>query len=273
MVMHAASLFRSISPISGYVNDIDPMLKHGTASAGGTGKGLFLHHGSDDPFVRPTGCCSDPDFPSCCCNIEADSCVSVTDVARNWASEVNGCELAIEGSSPSLSTMDHRGKKIDCYTATGTECMSNTTICLHDASGHFNSPSFNDAFPFATEVMDFFARDACEIHGGKWNDASGGCTCPEDRGGTFCLDFPAAAAAADAVIDSKTEVEDAHDVKAVVIGCFLFALGVICFVRNRKRPVNKKTNGRYSVDESDEGIEEVTELVSSQTSRRLGTNS
>ena len=183
------------------------------------------------------------------------------DVARDWALEVNGCELA-EGS-PSL-TITNQDKQIECVSTTGSECKSNTTICLHGTSGHFNSPSFNEAFPFAKEVMDFFARDACEIHHGKWNGASGGCTCPENRGGTFCLDGSAAA-----VIDITTKVARVHYVKAVVIGCSLFVLVVISYARNRKRLVNKK---KYSMDESDQGIEEATELVSSPSPHRLGTN-
>ena len=259
MVMHAASLFRSISPISGYINDIDPKLKQGSAS--GIGKGIFLHHGSDDPFVRPTGCCNDPDLPKCCCDIAADECVSVMDVARDWALEVNGCELA-EGSSSLTKT--NQDEQIECVSTTGSECKSNTTICLHGTSGHFNSPSFNEAFPFANEVMDFFAKDACEIHHGKWNGASGGCTCPENRGGAFCLDGSAAA-----VIDITTKVARVHYVKAVVIGCPLFVLVVISYARNRKRLVSKK---KYSMDESDQGIEEATELVSPQSPHRMGTN-
>lgn len=93
MVMHAASLFRSISPISGYIPEIDQSLtKGGTfcvdnicVDAPGAGKGIFLHHSVDDQLVRPTGCCNDPDLPKCCCNIAADTCSSVTDVASNWA--------------------------------------------------------------------------------------------------------------------------------------------------------------------------------------------
>ncbi len=258
--MHAASLFRSISPVAGYIYDIDPTLKQGSASE--TGKGILLHHGLDDPFVRPTGCCNDPDLPKCCCDISADKCVSVMDVARNWALEVNGCELA-EGSSSSLS-ITFQDKQIECLSATGSECKSNTTICLHGTSGHFNSPSFNEAFPLAKEVMDFFAKDACEIHDGKWNEAIGGCACPENRGGTFCLDGSAVA-----VINRTTEVEGVRDFKAVVIGCSLFVLVVFCYARNRKRLANK---GKNSMDESDQGIEEATELVSAQSSHRLGTN-
>ena len=104
MATHAASLFRSISPISGHTYDIDPAIKKaGTfcvdgicVDSPGPGKSIFLHHGVDDKFVRPTGCCNDPDKPKCCCNIAADTCVSVMDVAQNWAQEVNGCEVAAD---------------------------------------------------------------------------------------------------------------------------------------------------------------------------------
>jgi hypothetical protein len=259
MVMHAASLFRSISPISGYINAIDSTLKLGTVSE--PGRGIFLHHGLDDPFVRPGGCCSDPDMPKCCCDIAAEKCVSVMEVARNWALEVNGCELT-EGS-PSLS-IEYRGKQIKCSTTTGSECKSNTTICLHDKSGHFNSPSFNDAFPFAEEVMDFFARDACEFHDGTWNGSV--CACSENYGGAFCLDSPDAS-----VVDRTSEVKDFHGVRAIVTVCFVFTLVTFNLVRHRKS-LAKKTNGRHSLDEPGQGVEEMTELVSSQSCHRLGTN-
>lgn len=251
--MHAASLFRSISPISGYTNAIDPTLKLGTASE--PGKGIFLHHGLDDTLVRPGGCCKDPNMPKCCCDIAADECVSVMEVARNWALEVNGCELADGTSSLSI---ENGGNQIKCSTTLGSECKSNTTICLHDTSGHFNSPSFNEAFPFAEEVMDFFARDACEIHDGTWNGSV--CTCSENYGGPFCLDGPDAS-----VVDRKSE--GFHGVKLVVTVCFLFTLVTFNLVRHRKS-LAIKTNGRHSSDESGQGVEEMTELVSSQSCHR-----
>ena len=247
MVMHAATLFRAISPISGHVYDIESSLKKGgtfcvdniCVDAPIKGKGLFMHNGVDDTFVQPTGCCSDPTMPKCCCNIVAgDTCVPVNTVARNWAKEVNGCEevavddekedvvstktenedvigsnktedgdVAIEedrnedGIIFSTSYTD-TDKGIACLTTTGDDCKANTTICTHH-SGHFNSPSFSKAFPFAKEVVDFFARDACEVNG-KWNETSAICTCTEEKGGTFCLDD--AVVATTAKTESKPEV-------------------------------------------------------------------
>ena len=185
MVMHAADLFRSLAPISGNIYDIDPSLTKGgkpfcvdgiCIDTPSQGKGLFLHHGVDDKMVQPSGCCRDPDSPKCCCNIEAEgTCVSVMEVAKNWALEVNGCEMVTEedgneetanaegeGDNEDNSGDDERRMKadvtdvafatsytdsdkgIDCLTATGADCKSNTTICMHEHAGHFNRPSFYD---------------------------------------------------------------------------------------------------------------------------------
>ena len=81
MVMHAGSLFKAISPVSGYIVDYDELKTNNTV-----GKGIFFHHSLDDPFVRSTGCCNDPDTPACCCGIFAERCVFVLDVMKNFAS-------------------------------------------------------------------------------------------------------------------------------------------------------------------------------------------
>jgi len=353
MVMHAASLFRSISPISGYLTDVDPAVtKGGTfcvdgicVDAPGTGKGIFLHHGVHDTFVRPTGCCNDPDMPKCCCNIAADTCVPIMEVARNWALEVNGCELAEEEeqeesgstgedeegekekeggekkggeeeeatsvsddeeSGGSTGEEDDKGKDdeeeeeharalaaeqatgvssakfvtsytdsdrgIECLTTTGADCKANSTICLHEHAGHFNSPSFDKNFPFAKEVINFFAKDACEIHDGKWNETSGLCACPENRGGAFCLDDPIIAENIAITITPASPVvdDDFYSVdsgaasskgsRKVVIGYFFFALAIWYAVRYRNKR-GKKKDDRYSSDVRDE---EATELVASR---------
>ena len=339
MVMHAASLFRSISPISGHVYDIDPALtKGGTfcvdnicVDAPGEGKGIFLHHGVDDTFVRPTGCCNDPDQPKCCCNIAVgDICVPVEDVARNWALEVNGCETEVieeddyDGEDESTNT-ENEGNKgddeddveralaevtevkfvtshsnpdegIECTTTTGTDCKANTTICLHH-SGHFNSPSFTEAFPFAKEVIDFFSRDACEINDGKWNETSATCVCTEDHGGTFCLD-DAVAVEDHVVVDAETnteakteeediteptlsihQVENDYEVDLVgtsssttttttishkgVFGFSLLMMAVFYVVRKRNKMNRKKNDGGYT-HVMDRDMEEATELVSTR---------
>lgn len=314
MVMHAASLFRSISPISGYIPEIDQSLtKGGTfcvdnicVDAPGAGKGIFLHHSVDDQLVRPTGCCNDPDLPKCCCNIAADTCSSVTDVASNWALEVNGCELSAELESDNGSDNTEDGddegdngskgengndegkgdeepagltgpkfvtsysnteKGIQCTTTTGSECKANTTICMHESSGHFNEPSFDEAFPFAKEVIAFFAKDACEINEGIWNERSGACACPGSYGGTFCLD------AAEKTI-SIHQVGDGLGAAAtspkgsshkLAFGWIFFAIAIWFAVRCRSSGRKKKVD-RYFNDVRDEEMEEATELVSSSGS-------
>ncbi|KAL7533911.1 hypothetical protein ACHAXR_005522 [Thalassiosira sp. AJA248-18] len=319
LVMHAASLFRSISPISGHIYEIDPALKKsGTfcvdgicVDAPGAGKSMFLHHGVDDSFVRPTGCCNDPNFPKCCCSIVADTCVPVMDVAQNWALEVNGCELAErelaekeetdgkkeeidegEGSKDEKGGGDERGgekgkekgestvsgakfvtsysdKGIECLTTTGKDCKANTTICLHENSGHFNKPSFSEAFPFAKEVISFFAKDACEINDGKWNETSSVCACPENRRGAFCLDDPIVAEKSISIVEvdgNDFYIVDSGASSAgsgkVVLGFILFALATFAYVRHRYK-AGKKKDDRYIHDVIEEEMEEATELVSS----------
>mmetsp|Transcript_2556 Transcript_2556/g.3766 ORF Transcript_2556/g.3766 Transcript_2556/m.3766 type:complete len:378 (+) Transcript_2556:442-1575(+) len=353
LVMQAASLFRSISPISGFQYDIDPSVtKSGTfcvdgicVDAPGAGKGIFLHHGLNDAFVRPTGCCADPNMPRCCCGISAETCVSTMEVAKNWALEVNGCELEEENGSPSRRTLeeiiegdgadgnegsedkggeeeeeeeeeakdaeesdgtderDDEGEDdkeneatttiapgakftssytdpnrgIECYTTTGTDCKANSTICLHRNSAHFNRPSFDETFPMAKEVIDFFAKDACEIRDGKWdddNEARGGaCTCPEDRGGTFCLDDPVVVVVVESsIISPVNNADDDFFGTEVVspkgsswnVGYFVFPLMVYGAARYRWKRGKKKVDG-FSNDV--EGDEEATELVSSQRFR------
>lgn len=319
LVMHAASLFRSISPISGHVYDIDPDLKKsGTfcvdgicVDAPGTGKGLFMHHGLDDKFVRPTGCCNDPDLPKCCCGIGAETCVPVMEVARRWASEVNKCELAEEEAEQDPGGAEEGDKEaekkaeeakedekdddsakfitssyanpdaeIECLTAIGKGCKSQTTFCLHANVGHFNNPSFPEAFPFGKEVMGFFARDACEINGGTWNETGRECaTCPEKFGGTFCLDdakavekFLSIRPAEDVYDDvygfepGATTTASSRGPRKVVMGYYLFAIAIIGYViRHRYRRDKKKDDRYFSRDvRDDEAEEEVTELVPSR---------
>ena len=44
----------------------------------------------------------------------------------------------------------------------------------------------------ANEVINFFARDACEINDGSWNSVDKTCSCATDLSGPFCLDNSAA---------------------------------------------------------------------------------
>ena len=284
MVTHAASLFRSISPISGHVYDIDPALKKGgtfcvdgiCVDSPGPGKGIFLHHGADDPLVRPTGCCKDPDLPQCCCDIAADTCVPVEEVARNWATEVNGCAMEKgegddeDDAGPTFATT-YSDNGIECQTAIGSDCKANTTICLHEKAGHFNSPSFIEKFPFAKEVVDFFAREACGINDGKWNATSGVCTCSEDHAGQFCLNDPPVAVE-NVDMDSDVNVDDFYFESGAqpskgsnhLVSGLLLVMVALAFVRHRYKRGAKKDD-RYSVDVTDEDMEQqVTELVSSR---------
>ena len=345
MVTHAASLFRAISPISGYLPEIDPAVTKGGSfcvdgicvDAPSTGKGIFLHHGLKDKFVSPAGCCNDPDKPKCCCNIAADTCVSVMDVAKNWAVEVNGCGLAEEGDGDNTGSDREEGgegneekqreneensvgdeskedigsageinnneqdgneeqeavlvpsdssgalsgpgfaisfvdeeRGIECLTATGEDCKANATLCIHARSGHFNDPSFGESFPFAKEIFDFFARDACEVQEGTWTN-SRTCSCPEDRGGLFCFDSRVDANSVVSTQDVSDNDEDMYDVGlvaappqesrkvSVAISLLLFALGTSYVIRRRHKRGQKKDD-RYSNDVTDE---ESTELVSS----------
>ncbi|KAL9185154.1 hypothetical protein ACHAXT_002931 [Thalassiosira profunda] len=284
MVTHAASLFRSISPISGHVYDIDPALKKGgtfcvdgiCVDSPGPGKGIFLHHGADDPLVRPTGCCKDPDLPQCCCDIAADTCVPVQEVATNWASEVNGCAVEKgegddkDDAGPTFATT-YSENGIECQTAIGSDCKANTTICLHEKAGHFNSPSFIEKFPFAKEVIDFFAREACGINDGKWNATRGFCTCSEDQAGQFCLNDPVVAVE-NVDMESDVNVDDFYLESGAqpskgsnhLVSGLLLVMVALAFVRHRYKTGAKKDD-RYSADVIDEDMEEqATELVSSR---------
>ena len=306
MVMYAANLFQSISPISGNIYVIDPSLTKGgkpfcvdgiCLDTPSNGKGLFLHHGVDDNMVQPTGCCTDPDSPKCCCSIAAEgTCVSVMEVAKNWALEVNGCEMVTEGGNDSETITEERDDKdnsgdderrmktdvtdvafvtsytdsdkgIECLTATGDDCKSNTTICMHEHAGHFNRPSFNDAFPFAKEIIEFFARDACGINNGMWNKTSNNCQCPEKFAGTYCLDDSVAAdkgTEIETIVNEpeKTtltihQVENDYEVDLgttsppkkrshTAIGYSMFVLALIYVVRKRYQRDKKKRDSGYS---------------------------
>lgn len=61
---------------------------------------------------------------------------------------------------------DSRG--IECRS--GNDCISNTTLCVYNNGGHFNRPSFSEAFPMFDEVGNFFAKDACLQNNGRWSN-------------------------------------------------------------------------------------------------------
>ena len=188
-------IFRAVVPISGSVYDVGQDV--GRMMEGGAGVGLLLHHSLDDPYVRFTGCCSDPAKPKCCCGISTrdgapDTCTNSDGVFEAWADEVNGC--AGGGYAPSLESAENGG--ISCRTAIGEGCRANTTICVHHTAGHFNEGGgLGQSFPrsMLEEVGHFFAQDACGIHGGEWSKGGKDCECVEGGNGwdgRYCLRPP-----------------------------------------------------------------------------------
>jgi hypothetical protein len=157
----------------------------------------------------------------------------------------------------------------------GVECLSNTTICMHKTAGHFNRPSFNDAFPMAKEIMDFFARDACEVYHGQWNGANnGGCICPANQRGMFCLDDASPSTSASETIktistslsgevgEEMMNVEHyGSQILLLVIGSVL--LFVYLYVRNYKRLLKKRKRSSMTIDNMEQ---EEMELVRSNSS-------
>jgi poly(3-hydroxybutyrate) depolymerase len=171
MVVYAAELFRAVAPISGYQYDhfaVDHPV------------GLFLHHAADDPMVQATGCCTDPTMPKCCCGISEaspDTCLSASGFVEQFGVAMNGC------SPDSWNEIIIRG--VTCYTGSG--CQRNTTYCVHPEGQHFNRPSVEIGFPMRGDIMDFFARDSCQISGSPWDADKLQCACPSPGMGRYCL--------------------------------------------------------------------------------------
>ena len=181
LATYAADLFRAVAPISGHQYESSDFPNKPTS--------LFMHHGSDDVFVRPTGCCTDPTMPGCCCGIsnQIDHCSSVSSVFERWAKEVNGCKSDDNGELDYISENDEDGK-ITCHTATG-DCLAETKYCIHEKKGHFNNPSHEQSFTMVNDIADFFARDACSLNGGNWFSSSKSCICKNSSqsGGVYCM--------------------------------------------------------------------------------------
>ena len=256
MVMYSAQLFRAIAPISGYIIDY-PDIRGGT--------GIFFHHSLDDPFVRSTGCCNDPDMPACCCGIFADRCMSVQDVMNDIAQKKNGCDYEL-GSVQLEQSFDDASRGISCMTATGESCIANNTICLYEHSGHFNGHSFADSFPMSEQVVDFFATDACNINDGIWNNEDKECLCREKSkfGGTYCLD-PIAGDAPSSnespsrlhkkkTVSSSTELSNKKSNHFFTGGALALTVAAMCYVKHRLNRVKQKDKNEQSM-ESEEKIE------------------
>ena len=194
MVVSAAHLFRAIAPISGYQIASDLLPSKPT--------GIFLHHAQDDPFVQITGCCTDPSMPKCCCRISAtpgftpSQCTSAQDKFQEWSTQVNHCSSSSTTTTTTIvDTSTNSANNNDEIVCTSmNDCKANTTFCRHSSGGHFNQPSFKNAFPMTIEIADFFAKDACSIHGGNWDAHERTCSCSSTatgggatKQGTYCL--------------------------------------------------------------------------------------
>jgi hypothetical protein len=201
LVTKAASLFRAVAPISGYQMDLpyysaaatdqhEP--RHPQPLPTAAAIGLFLHHSVDDEFVRSTGCCRDPDMPTCCCRLSDhdDECISARAHARAWARTINRCDVdgddadgdGLDGGNNDddgavVTLLRKEEGRYDCWTFASDMCLANTTYCIHQRGGHFNRPSFQESFPMAGDVADFFARDACGWGGGIWRTERKSCQC------------------------------------------------------------------------------------------------
>jgi poly(3-hydroxybutyrate) depolymerase len=248
MVMYAAKLFKAISPISGYIVDY-PDMKEGT--------GVFFHHSFDDPFVQATGCCNDPDLPSCCCGIFADRCVSVQDVIKDIAQRKNGCDYEV-GSVQLVQSYADTKAGITCTTATSESCLANNTICLYDHSGHFNSGSFATSFPMSEQVMDFFATDACNWNKGQWDNQNKECVCPKQGfGGKFCFDSTMKAELPDTAAHEKELPSKAAN-HVVTGGLLAVTVASCCLVKHKLSAGKRKAKVEHEADEK-------IELVASET--------
>jgi poly(3-hydroxybutyrate) depolymerase len=174
MVTYASHLFRAVSPISGYMYEYNDILDddYDVDSSRSRPKGLFQHHSLNDRMVSYNGCC---DKSKCCCGISSSSgnnnnqqCTSVDQAFEYW-NERNKC------SGDVTTTYTDKERGIECRSGVG--CTSNTTMCVYEHSGHFNSGSFSRSFPMFQEVGEFFARDACSMNQGQWDTINIQCDC------------------------------------------------------------------------------------------------
>jgi poly(3-hydroxybutyrate) depolymerase len=244
MATYSAKLFRAVAPISGHVYDPQSM-DNMTPSA------MFMHHSSDDPLVRVTGCCTDSTMPQCCCGIsdQADQCTSATDVFEKWAHIINKCASAGEFE---ISFQDE-SRQISCRT--GINCAANTTYCTHKRK-HFNGPSFEAAFPMTNEIGDFFARDACGINGGIWSAPWRNCSCDTASSGgrgIYCLLLPGGNTESSSVsLLAGEESVASKGSTAIVATGVVFLLGLVVLIK--MRAARWKYAGWMSVPVEDERV-------------------
>ena len=240
MSVYASHMFRAIAPVSGFQVDLENMSVMKPT-------GLFMHHAKDDPLVRIGGCCADPNSLTCCCKLSEyiqGNCTSAYDKFQEWSREINHCDT---GDDPSYShaVVNIHGdaqNEIRCITQLG--CKANTTFCEHQHGKHFNHQSFQRAFPMMDHIALFFARDACSMAGGNYNDIETTCMCPSNTTykGTYCLPPPS--------LDPTSTTGTARGKANVMTYAFVIAIaafiGYVCYKRKLRGGESNKQPTQFS---------------------------
>lgn len=242
MASYAASLFQAIVPVSGYqVENADEDAPTSTA--------IWLHHATDDPFVRPTGCCSDPTMPQCCCHLSNiyDTCTSVEQQMQVWAQR-NDCNFLEPPAETYFSEL-----QITCFEY--SNCQATTKYCLHSNNvGHFNRRGFHKMFPWSQEIVDFFAQHMCEAtdSGGVWNGTT--CLCPKGGAvgvGPYCTPAqPSRHPSLPSSQSNKDFTSDTTPFHALTLSTvlLLIAISAVFMIRYRRRRGRRLTSTTQTYD-------------------------
>jgi len=157
---------------------------------------IVIHHCRMDSKVNASGCCLVPGDgsghlggghsrmrPTCCCGIVAETCVSTEQIFSRWLYTVNKCTGVRDLAA-------HRTPGGAAVCSVGVGCAADTMLCWY-ADGCVHS-DWARHFPAAEATLAFFAKVACEQHGGKSNSLTAGedwsppaerCRCPRGREG------------------------------------------------------------------------------------------
>jgi poly(3-hydroxybutyrate) depolymerase len=224
MVTYASHLFRAVSPISGYMYEYNDIIDDDYdvgSSRSSRPKGLFQHHSLNDRMVSYNGCC---DKSKCCCGISSSSgnnnnqqCTSVDQAFEYW-NDRNKC------SGDVMTTYTDKERGIDCRSGVG--CTSNTTLCVYEQSGHFNSGSFTRSFPMFQEVGEFFARDACSMNHGQWDSINTKCDCDDGTNSNAQQQLPYCSAMT-TTTESEISLDSSMSESSVNSTNIVFTTGII----------------------------------------------
>lgn len=137
---------------------------------------VMMHHCNSDMHVNPRGCCLVNEQPTCCCGIVAETCVATQSIFAQWLAH-NRCS--------GQRTLPAQRAPPGATCSVGSGCAMETALCLYSDCHHAD---WARAFVASGHVLAFFARQACERHGGHRRDeAPDVCTCPGGRSGAHCL--------------------------------------------------------------------------------------